>query len=116
MGRSSTVLGSCASCKTAIFDDHPYAWCDRCGATLPDELKATLHRLHPPAPPPRETGEPLVVDGREVPCPICQHRHFRTREAVMGGRAAAFFNVEWASTSARTYICTRCGHVLWFMR
>lgn len=113
MGRSSTVIGKCEACQTAIFEDHPYAWCDRCGAPLPEKVKAALPELRRP-PQPEPEGVPLVVDGRDVPCPICQHTRYRIREALMGSRTAAFFNVAWASAAATTYTCMRCSHVLWF--
>lgn len=114
MGRSSTVIGKCAACETAIFDDHPYAWCDRCGAPLPEKVQAALPALRQP-PPPSETGVPLLVRNREVPCPICQHNRFFTSKKVVPGRTAALLNAAWASATAITYTCVSCGHMLWFM-
>jgi DNA-directed RNA polymerase subunit RPC12/RpoP len=110
------VIGHCGACGAGITADHPYAWCSKCGTSLPAEVKAALGRLHPPAQPPREAGVPLVVEDAEVPCPICRHTRFRKRRTIMEGRAAAIFDMDWASPSAETYICLRCGHVLWFMR
>lgn len=116
MGRSTTVIGKCESCQTAIFEDHPYAWCDRCGAPLPERVKAALPALHEQARPRREAGVPLTVGNRDVPCPICQHGRFYTDRKVVAGRAAAMLGWAWASATADTYVCVNCGHMLWFMR
>ena len=111
------VIGHCGDCGAPIPADHPYAWCSRCGTSLPAEVKAELQRRNPPpAREPREQGVPLMVEGAEVPCPICRHTRFRTRRAVVEGQTAAWFGAGWASPTAETYVCLRCGHVLWFMR
>jgi len=115
MGRSSTVTGSCASCETAIFDDHPYAWCDRCGAPLPETLRAALPKLQERPRPRQEPGVPLTVRGRAISCPICQHERFYTSKKVVAGRMASLLSWQFASASADTYICVACGHMLWFM-
>jgi DNA-directed RNA polymerase subunit RPC12/RpoP len=54
--------------------------------------------------------------GREVPCPVCAHDRFWTRRTLMDTRGAAFFGLDWAQPTAENYVCTRCGHVLWFLR
>jgi hypothetical protein len=58
----------------------------------------------------------LIAGGRLVRCPICGHDRFSQRRAVLSGRAAAFWNMQWAGDSAETQTCQSCGHVLWFMR
>jgi len=115
MGRSSTVIGKCEACQTAIFEDHPYAWCDRCGAPLPGTVKAALPALREPPRPRRKAGVPLTVAGRDVSCPICQHDRFLTSEKLVPGPAAAFFGM-WGSATASTFVCVNCRHMLWFMR
>jgi uncharacterized Zn finger protein (UPF0148 family) len=58
----------------------------------------------------------LVVGGRLIRCPICGHDRFSQQRTLLSSRAAAFFNMQWASDSADTRICQQCGHMLWFMR
>lgn len=114
MGRSSTVIGKCGFCERAIFDDHPYTWCDGCGAPLPDNVKGSLPaRVTQPR---EEPGVPLVVKERHVSCPICQHPRFYTSRKVVAGRGAVLMGWAFASATAETYICVSCGHMLWFMR
>ena len=119
MSATDQVIGHCGQCGKAIPADHPYAWCAECGTGLPPDLKARLAELNPPSPPParpRNEGVPLIVEGTPVGCPICRHDRYNLKRRVMPSAAAAFFDVEWASPSAETYICLRCGHVMWFMR
>ena len=104
-------VGHCPHCDAVIWSDHPYTWCSKCGEPLPAELRPATA-----APRPREEGTPLVVEGRHVPCPICAHDRFWTRQTLMDTRGAAFFGLDWANPSAENYVCLRCGHVLWFMR
>ena len=61
-------------------------------------------------------NQPLVIDGREIQCPMCQYNRFWTRRTLMNSRGASFFNFDWANKAADNYICERCGHVLWFLR
>lgn len=108
----------CGKCGVLVKPDHPYSWCSACGDPFPQDIQARLPRLQSAlqegAQKPRTTQ--LVVEGRAVPCPICAHDRYWTRETVMVSRGAAFFNVEWASKGAVNYVCDRCGHVLWFAR
>ena len=113
------VIGHCGECGIAILADHPYAWCSKCGTSLPAEVKAKLAPLPAQDPPEmraRREGSELVVQGNPVACPICRHDRFTMRKTLMGSRGAAFLDMEWASPSAETHICQRCGYVLWFMR
>jgi DNA-directed RNA polymerase subunit RPC12/RpoP len=113
------AIGHCGECGTAIPSSHPYAWCTKCGASLPAEIKAKLaapRRQDPPEMQARQDGTTLVVEGNAVACPICRHDRFRMKNTLMESRGMAILDVEWAAPSAETYICTRCGHVLWFMR
>jgi DNA-directed RNA polymerase subunit RPC12/RpoP len=54
-------------------------------------------------------GVPLVVEGNAIACPICRHGRFWMKQTLMP-------DLDWAAPAAETYICTRCGHVLWFLR
>jgi predicted nucleic-acid-binding Zn-ribbon protein len=114
------VIGHCGMCGVEILADHPYAWCSKCGTSLPPNVKEKLgqpQRQDPPRPtsPPQE-GTVLMVEGTPVACPICRHDRYRMKKTLMESKAAAFLDVEWASPSADTYICLRCGHVMWFLR
>lgn len=61
-------------------------------------------------------NQPLVINGREVPCPMCGHDRFWTRKTLMNSRGASFLNFDWANKAAENYICEECGYVFWFMR
>lgn len=113
------IVGHCEKCGASIPAGHPYAWCSKCGTSLPAAVKQALPHLPPPPsplPPARAKEVALVVDGREIPCPICGHRRFRMRKATMESGIAAWFDLEWTTPVAETYICLHCGHVMWFMR
>jgi len=56
-----------------------------------------------------------IVEGKSLSCPICGNGRFRTRRTLMNRRWMAFLDFAWADRQAMTEICTRCGHVLWFM-
>jgi uncharacterized Zn finger protein (UPF0148 family) len=58
----------------------------------------------------------LIAGDRLIRCPICGHDRFSQQQVLLSSRAAAFFNTQWASASADTRTCQRCGHILWFMR
>src|SRR5262249_44153997 len=107
--------GTCETCQTAIFDDHPYSWCDRCGAPLPEAVKSALPKLQEMARHVSEPGVPLRVKNRDVQCPICEHDRFFTNRKLVPGRAEALFGWIAASATADTYVCVSCGHMLWFM-
>lgn len=62
-----------------------------------------------------ETGDELNVAGRNVACPICGHGRFTERRSLLNTRLATLFNVDWANKEAHNYICTQCGHILWFL-
>ena len=119
MSATDQVIGHCSMCSKAIPENHPYAWCSKCGTSLPPDMKARLGKpdLPPrPSPPPRNEAVPLLVEGAPVACPICRHDRYRMKRTLMESKAAAMWDMEWASPSADTYICLRCGHVMWFMR
>ena len=109
------AIGSCPHCGKAIRSDHPYPWCAECGQSLPDEIKAKLPAL-PTAPSAKEPGQPLAVLGNAVHCPICRHDRFVSRTTLLESRAGALLGLDWASPAATNHICTRCGHMLWFMK
>lgn len=117
-------VARCSRCGAQIWSDHPYAWCSKCGTPLPADIQgrlATLQGVRKAAADHRAAAEEertttLVVEDRAVPCPVCGHDRYWTRETLISGRVAAFFDVEWAGDAALNYVCARCGHVLWFLR
>jgi len=122
-GTGRHEVAPCPKCGKPIWSDHPYSWCSKCGMPLPADVQgrlATLQGVKKAAADSRAAAEEgrtttLVVDGRAVPCPICGHDRYWTRETVMSDRGLALFDAEWAGASAMNYVCDRCGHVLWFM-
>jgi hypothetical protein len=60
--------------------------------------------------------EPEVVAVLEKPlrCNVCDGNTFYTRNAVLPGAVASFFNFDWAAPNCTCVICSRCGHVHWF--
>jgi len=109
-------LGQCPHCGAKIWSDHPYAWCSECGNSLPAAIKTQLAGQQTSQASPSEQGNTLVVEGKTIPCPICGHDRFWTRQTLMDTRGASLLGVDWASASALNYVCNRCGHVLWFLR
>ncbi|SDJ95242.1 hypothetical protein [Natronincola ferrireducens] len=59
--------------------------------------------------------EKLVVEGKEILCPICGHDKYWTRETLMNTAGASFLGFDWANKAATNYVCHQCGYVLWFL-
>ncbi len=55
------------------------------------------------------------IAGCELVCPICGHDRFTHRRSLLGRRALAIFDIEWAGRRADVHICARCGYVYWFV-
>jgi predicted nucleic-acid-binding Zn-ribbon protein len=64
-----------------------------------------------------ENQEPqsFVVKGYELKCPICNNRQFRTKQVLLNTTAMTFFNLDWANRNAKSYVCSNCTHIMWFM-
>ena len=60
-------------------------------------------------------GDTFVVAGRPVSCRHCGHDHFVEGEAQLHTAGLTFFNLEWASPTAHTLSCTKCGLIEWFL-
>ena len=82
-----------------------------------DGLTVTLEGRDPDEPDEddRERGEAAFVAEQRLTCVVCRHGHFRHRQAQLHSAAASFFNLEWLGPTADCYICSRCGHVHWFI-
>ncbi len=57
----------------------------------------------------------VEVAGKLLSCSVCGGQRFWTRDAMLSGRALAFFDLEWAGQKATIHVCERCGHVDWFL-
>lgn len=55
------------------------------------------------------------VAGTVLECPICKNDEFWTRRTLMNTPGMTLFGIEWANKSALNYVCSQCGHVLWFV-
>lgn len=56
----------------------------------------------------------LIVDGKKITCPICDHDLFWSRNSLLNTRGASFFNFDWLNREAENYVCDSCSHILWF--
>ncbi|MEO8503371.1 MAG: hypothetical protein ABI609_05695 [Acidobacteriota bacterium] len=56
------------------------------------------------------------VNGKELRCPVCEGDQFWTRKTVLhGGRIQLLLELGWAGKRAENQICSRCGHISWFL-
>lgn len=55
------------------------------------------------------------IAGAVLECPICKHDEFWTRRTLMNTPGMTLFGLDWANKSALNYVCSSCGHVLWFI-
>jgi predicted nucleic-acid-binding Zn-ribbon protein len=60
-------------------------------------------------------GEHFKVAGKPVACSHCAHNRFVEGRAQLNTAALSFLNLDWANRSAATLVCTRCGHIEWFL-
>ncbi|SES87690.1 hypothetical protein SAMN05660297_00816 [Natronincola peptidivorans] len=60
--------------------------------------------------------EKLIVEGKEIFCPICGYDKYWTRETLMNTAGASFLGFDWANKAAMNYVCNQCGYVLWFLK
>ena len=56
----------------------------------------------------------VTLEGKRLTCPICGHDTFDKRGTLLNSRAGEFFGLAWADDKATNYICSKCGHILWF--
>jgi hypothetical protein len=55
------------------------------------------------------------VAGVILKCPICENNEFWTRKTLMNTPGLTFLSLDWANRNADNYVCSSCGHVLWFL-
>lgn len=58
----------------------------------------------------------LIIKGKEVKCPICEHDKFWKRKTLMNTPSMSFFGLDFFNKEAQNYVCDDCGHVLWFLK
>lgn len=61
----------------------------------------------------RETAQ-LIVKGRAVRCPMCNHEWFWEKKVLLNSRGMALCGMAWADKDSRAMVCDDCGHVLFF--
>ena len=65
-----------------------------------------------------EGGEergPVVVQGRELRCNVCDHRTFRARQVRLDTPMQTLLDLDAWNGMADCAICDRCGHIHWFV-
>ena len=62
-----------------------------------------------------EDPERFSVAGVSVKCPHCGGQSFEERSAMLNTPGLTFLGLDWANRSATLLVCTRCGHVSWFL-
>ncbi len=60
-------------------------------------------------------GERFEVGGRSLECPFCAHDRFLRKKILMNTEWLTFFHLEHWDRKADTYVCRRCGYVMWFL-
>lgn len=55
------------------------------------------------------------VAGAVLACAVCKNDEFWTRRTLMNTPGMTLFGIEWANKSALNYVCSQCGHVMWFL-
>jgi hypothetical protein len=60
-------------------------------------------------------GDRFTVVEKPVVCSHCSHDHFAEGRAQLNTAGLTFLNLDWANRSAATLMCTRCGHIEWFL-
>ena len=56
----------------------------------------------------------INIQGRPLTCPICGNNNFDESQAMLNTAGMTFLKLDWLNTSATTYTCTHCKHILWF--
>jgi len=53
--------------------------------------------------------------GQRLQCPVCSGREFSQREYAVRTIEDEMFRQPWAVDEIKAYVCTGCGHILWFV-
>ena len=54
------------------------------------------------------------IAGHPLKCGHCANDRFLTRRSLLTTRGMTFLELEWLNDAAENYICSRCGHLMWF--
>jgi len=57
-----------------------------------------------------------TVEAKKVTCPHCGHQEFAEGSAQLNTTGMTFIGLDWANKSAYTLLCSKCGHIEWFMQ
>lgn len=60
-------------------------------------------------------GRGFAVGGKQLVCPHCGGIFFDESEAMLNTAGLTFLDLDWANRSAAIFICTQCGHIMWFL-
>jgi ribosomal protein S27AE/DNA-directed RNA polymerase subunit RPC12/RpoP len=60
------------------------------------------------------TNKKVFINGKQLRCFICEGTHFTVSNSLLNTRMMTILNLEWTDSEANTYICEKCGHILWF--
>ncbi len=55
------------------------------------------------------------INGNPLICPVCNNNQFTIRYTLLNTRATTFFGFDFLNKKAKNYVCSRCGHILWFL-
>ncbi|MDO9556056.1 MAG: DNA-binding protein [Coriobacteriia bacterium] len=55
------------------------------------------------------------VAGVQATCSHCGGREFDTGSALLNTTGMTLLGLDWANRDASLLICTKCGHVDWFL-
>lgn len=58
---------------------------------------------------------PVQVAGKALSCVVCGHGTFKTLEGQLNTKAMSLMDLDWLNPSATCHVCSRCGHVHWFL-
>ncbi len=59
-------------------------------------------------------AQPRQHNGRALQCPVCAGAHFVLREYALRTIEDEMLRQPWAADQMKAYVCSDCGHVLWF--
>lgn len=65
--------------------------------------------------PSTEKAMRYLVAGRNVVCGHCENEEFTSRPGLINTRGLSFFGFDFANREATILVCSRCGHLEWFL-
>ncbi len=74
-------------------------------------LRAGVKRAHQAVTQPKR----YTLMGKFVTCSHCGGQTFFAREAQLNTSWRTFLNVDWLDENAAVLVCSKCGHLEWFL-